>query len=231
MTLAEVLELLGRVQITWPRTRWEAPVEFVGEVWLPYLADLPVDAVRATLIDLPPSPWAPAPAELRVAVLDRIAPDTAPDVDQAWAEVKAGVARWGWAAPYHRPFDADDEPRTWSHPAVADAVEAFGWSNLCNPSDNPTADRAQFRDFYLAARERHRPRRTPPAAAAALEEARRPPRELPQQGGSTESPRPDRAGEPTGVTTTDIDEHHAKVIAFLRRSDDLMPDLTPRTGP
>jgi len=169
VTPSEVLELVGRIQVTWPRTKWAAPVEFVGTVWLDYLADLPADAVRATLVDLPPT-WAPAPGELREAVLARIDPDVSPDGDEAWAEVQAGIRRWGASAPYHRPFGEGD-PKVWSHPAVAAAVEAFGWGALCR-ADNPGTDRAQFRDFYAAARARHRPRRTPPAAAVAIDAAR-----------------------------------------------------------
>lgn len=211
MTLSDVLELLGRVQVTWPRTKWEAPVQFVGTVWLDYLADLPTDAVRATLLDLPPT-WAPSPGELREAVLARIEPDSAPDIDQAWAEVRAMVARTG-TAPYHRPF-GDHSMREWSHPAVADAVQAFGWSNLCQQSDNPSTDRAHFRDFYLAARQRHRPRRTPPGAAAVLD-AVRAERALPEVTAAV-------ALGPVATPGEDPpDNVVVRMAAFLDRSSDL----------
>jgi hypothetical protein len=163
MKPAEVTELLAHIKVIWPNTAWDVPAQVVAKVWLDLLSDMPADATRATLLDLSGERFAPSPGALRLAVLDRIAPDTTPGLDEAWTEVRRGIARWGWPNP--------PCAHQWSHPAVADAVEAFGWRELCE-SENPDAARAHFARYFASATPRHRPRRAPAAVLGALDAAR-----------------------------------------------------------
>lgn len=163
MNAAEVTELLAHIKVIWPNTKWDVPAKVVAKVWYDLLADLPAEAAQATLLDLSGERFAPPPGALRTAVLERIDPDTTPDLDEAWLEVRQGIRSWGWCSKEYQ--------RKWSHAAVADAVKAFGWMELCE-SENPDAARAHFARYFGSAQSRHKASRSTRAVADALERAR-----------------------------------------------------------
>lgn len=67
-----------------------------------------------------------------------------------WALVQKLISRYG----YLRPHEAKEELER-NDPIAAKIAEMLGWQNLCI-SENPTADRANFRQCYetMAAREK-----------------------------------------------------------------------------
>ena len=140
MTQADTVELFGLLAAAYPK---EPITEAQVALYAALLESYPVDQVReAVLRHIQQSPWFPRISE----VLDQITAQGQPDPDQAWAEVQHKIRTVGY---YRQP--------TWSQPAIAQAVEALGWTNLCR-STNPEADRAHFLRFYSIAqkREQHR---------------------------------------------------------------------------
>lgn len=109
----------------------EAWHEFLGGV----SAQEGINAMRAHITD---SPHFPTVADIckRVAE-ERLGPA---DAGAAWEEVRRAFGRCG----------RDHEP-IWSTRAIAGAVEAIGWRELCNTLDEdlPTV-RAQFERYFKA---------------------------------------------------------------------------------
>lgn len=119
------------------------------DVWLEHLSDLPFDPVRATLASCAGEQFPPTVGALRARALELTGARLAPEPDQAVAEIFSAVARVG----YHTPPE-------WSHPAIGEAVEAFGgWLEVCC-SSNPEALRAHLLRLYTGAASRHRGRET-----------------------------------------------------------------------
>ena len=140
MTQADTVELFGLLAAAYPK---EPITEAQVALYAALLESYPVDQVReAVLRHIQQSPWFPRISE----ILDQITAPDQRDPDQAWAEVQQQIRTVGY---YRQP--------TWSQPAIAQAVEALGWTNLCR-STNPEADRAHFLRFYTIAqkREQHR---------------------------------------------------------------------------
>ena len=141
MTQADTVELFGLLAAAYPK---EPITEAQVALYAALLASYPVDQVRAAVLrHIQQSPWFPRISE----VLDQITAQGQLDPDQAWAEVQQKIRTVGY---YRQP--------TWSQPAIAQAVEALGWTHLCR-STNPEADRAHFLRFYAIAqqREQHHP--------------------------------------------------------------------------
>lgn len=77
--------------------------------------------------------FAPKPAELLALIAQqRVGPDLIPE--RAWTEVLAEVKRVGHYRASERQF---------SHPLIAEAVDAIGWRDICL-SESPDIVRAQF---------------------------------------------------------------------------------------
>jgi hypothetical protein len=139
MTPAETTKVLALLKASYPR---QAVGRDNMKAYALMLGDLPfADVQRAVVRHVAESNWFPSIAELREAATG--AASSAPDFDEAWAEVCSEIRRVG---NYGRP--------EFSHPAVAAAVDAVGWRNLCL-STTPGVERAAFRDCYAAGRKRH----------------------------------------------------------------------------
>lgn len=140
MTVPEVSELLADIAEAFPERFKPSPATV--RLWARLLVDLDVEEGRRALDEhLVSSPHPPTIADIRSrAAAHRVG---LPDVAAAWEEVARAIQRCG----------RDDEPR-WSHPAIASAVAALGWRELCNTlnEDMPTV-RAQWRGFYGATSE------------------------------------------------------------------------------
>lgn len=133
-----------------PATPEEDPFDqqIMLEVWQGTLGDLDPKAIKAVLMEWRGT-YPPNVGEIRDAVLalvERTSGSSVPSFDQAWTELMTAVQRIG---SYGDPV--------WSHPCVAQAVEAIGYRDFCASA---TADvgtwRAQFRDFYATICERYR---------------------------------------------------------------------------
>lgn len=117
------------------------------QVWQDILGDLDAGLLRRAITAAASSQYPPSPGELRTLALRLRSIEAneslAPDPDEAWAEVRKAFHRVGR---YGTP--------QWSHPALAAAVDAMGWEQLCDSPDGDPTTRAQFRGFYESARAR-----------------------------------------------------------------------------
>jgi hypothetical protein len=109
------------------------------DVWHEFMASMSAEeGVRAMKRHVVESPHFPTVADIcRLVREERLGPQ---DAAEAWEEVRRAFGRCG----------RDREP-TWSTPAIAGAVEAIGWRELCNTLDEdlPTV-RAQFERYFKA---------------------------------------------------------------------------------
>lgn len=108
------------------------------EVWLRMLQDIPIDILLLALQKhIVKSKYPPTIAELRDEAISIL--DNSIDFDEAWEIVIKAIRAFG----YMRKKDAlANMPKE-----VAEAVEAFGWQDLCM-SENIAVDRGQFRKAY-----------------------------------------------------------------------------------
>lgn len=163
MTAQEAQRLVAAWRSLWPSASWRAEdMRLVLMTWAAVLADIDYAEAEAVIIaiardgaEFPPTPGQIAE---RVLTLREQRDGTAcPDIDRALAEVRHYVTTRGM---HH------GEPEQWSHPAVAAAVHAIGWADLCSGGDTT---RAHFIRAYEAAKHRHRERRRmAPAMQAVL---------------------------------------------------------------
>lgn len=155
MTKTEWVAISAKVNLLWPRAGWRTETVRAAE---DLLLDLAAGAVMAAVQSLAAEgrEFAPNPGQLRKRACELVAP-AIPDADEAWSEVVSAMALIG---SYGSP--------TWSHPAVAAAVETIGWRRLCLSEDS-MADRAHFIRFYGSVRDRtQRDLATPPAVRELL---------------------------------------------------------------
>jgi len=134
------LELFALLAAAYPK---EPMTEAQIALYEAFLMDYPGPVVRAAVLrHIAQSPWFPRISELLALIHegDQL------DADAAWAEVQRQIRTVGY---YGQP--------TWSHPAIAAAVDALGWDTLCR-STNPEADRAHFLRFYALAQKREQAR-------------------------------------------------------------------------
>jgi hypothetical protein len=204
MNANDVRRLIAYASELWPQT-FELPANAeklqlrVG-VWLEFLSDIPSEVGRAALAGAAEEPFPPAPGALRQRALRLMRRDLAPDADQAVAEIMTAVSRVGYMG----------SPE-WSHPAIANTVEAFGgWLSICE-STNPEALRAHLMKLYGSASTRHRAEETLAPAFAELLGSVLPELEaagsIPQiEAGSalpSESPRPADRDDAAGLQAID----------------------------
>lgn len=149
MKQAEVARLIAFIAHSWPTvpTRHDDP-KMMTAVWHAHLADVElgdaIEVVKRWAARAEPFPPAPGVIvhELREAA-DRATGARAPDVDEAWAEVMTGVSRLGYV----------EGPPAWSHPAIAAAVRAVTWRDICL-GESMMSTRSQFVRMYESARAR-----------------------------------------------------------------------------
>lgn len=153
MTSAEAKRLIGSLLEMYPR---EVVTDGRLNLYAALLADIPVELGAAAVAHwLATEEFFPSPAKFR-ALCAELSGTLAPDVDEAWSEVRKEIRRVGWSG----------KPR-WTHDAIAEAVRAIGWDTLCG-STNGAIDRAHFQRFYAAAAKRVRTAAQTSGAARAL---------------------------------------------------------------
>lgn len=136
MTRQDSVELFALLAAAYPR---EPIQEAQMALYDAFLAPYSSDAVQtAALRHIAQSPWFPRVSDLLALIHEGDQLDS----DAAWAEVQRQIRAVGY---YGQP--------TWSHPAIAAAVDALGWDRLCT-STQPQTDRAHFLRFYATAQKR-----------------------------------------------------------------------------
>lgn len=109
------------------------------ELWFRQLMDIPYPVAEATLNKwVATNKWSPSIAEIRELAAE-IQSGKLPDWGEAWEETCKAISRYG----YYRPKEALAS----LSPLTRKTVERLGFTNLCL-SENPTADRANFRQCY-----------------------------------------------------------------------------------
>lgn len=109
------------------------------ELWFRQLMDIPYPVAEATLNKwVATNKWSPSIAEIRELAAE-IQNGKLPDWGEAWEETCKAISRYG----YYRPKEALAS----LSPLTRKTVERLGFTNLCM-SENPTADRANFRQCY-----------------------------------------------------------------------------------
>lgn len=93
------------------------------------------------------SKYPPSIAEIRDQAVQATEPNRR-DWLEGWADVQRAIHRWGMYSPQEA-LDALKE----IDPLTSKVAEMLGWQNLCL-SENPIADRANFRQCYETAKSR-----------------------------------------------------------------------------
>lgn len=109
------------------------------ELWFRQLQDIPFPVAEAALNKwVATNKWSPSIAEIRELAAE-IKNGKLPDWGEAWEETCKAIKRFG----FYRPKEALGS----LSPLTRKTVERLGFTNLCL-SENPTADRANFRQCY-----------------------------------------------------------------------------------
>lgn len=217
MNAQDVRRLIAYASELWPQT-FELPatpekLQLRVEVWLEFLSDLPAEAVRVALAQAAEEPFPPAPGALRQAALRLLSADLPPDADQAVAEIMTAIHRVGY---YGSP--------EWSHPALAQTVEAFGgWQAVCT-SEHPESQRAHLLKLYATASRRHNSEQSMAPAFAELLGSVLPELESGQRIRALEEgsalPSPSSADRDDDLGLRSIQQVHETIEAVRRASRD-----------
>jgi hypothetical protein len=109
--------------------------------WYMMLKDMPYDiAENAVTEHICTNVYPPNIAEIRKLCTERCKPAVL-SFDEAWGVVQKAISRYGWNYP-DKAFEKMDQ-------LTLSVVKNIGWTRLCQ-SENPTADRANFREAYEA---------------------------------------------------------------------------------
>lgn len=111
------------------------------DFWYTMLKDIPYEiAENAVMEHICTNIYPPNIAEIRKLCVERCQRPVL-SFDEAWGVVQRAMSTYGWYHPQEA-FETMDE-------LTLSVVKNLGWSRLCQ-SENPTADRANFREAYEA---------------------------------------------------------------------------------
>lgn len=111
------------------------------DFWYAMLKDIPYEiAENAVMEHICTNIYPPNIAEIRKLCMERCKRPVL-SFDEAWGVVQKAISTYGWYHP-QKAFETMDE-------LTLSVVKNLGWSRLCQ-SENPTADRANFREAYEA---------------------------------------------------------------------------------
>lgn len=111
------------------------------DFWYTMLKDIPYEiAENAVMEHICTNIYPPNIAEIRKLCVERCQRPVL-SFDEAWGVVQRAISTYGWYHPQEA-FATMDE-------LTLSVVKNLGWSRLCQ-SENPTADRANFREAYEA---------------------------------------------------------------------------------
>lgn len=111
------------------------------DFWYTMLKDIPYEiAENAVMEHICTNIYPPNIAEIRKLCVERCRRPVL-SFDEAWGVVQRAISTYGWYHPQEA-FATMDE-------LTLSVVKNLGWSRLCQ-SENPTADRANFREAYEA---------------------------------------------------------------------------------
>ena len=109
------------------------------ELWYRELQDIPIEVADAALRKwVATNKWSPTIAEIRETAAN-VKNGELPDWGEGWEQVQRAIRHYGYMEPGKAMASFD--------PITKQCVQRLGFVNLCR-SENPTADRANFRQCY-----------------------------------------------------------------------------------
>ena len=146
MTKKEFATFTMALKTYYPRENL-LPNEQAMELWFKQLSDIPYQVAEAGLQKwVALNKWSPSIADIR-EMASGIVYGELPDWGDAWEEVCKAIRKFG----SYRASEALDS----LSPLARKVAERIGFTNLCI-SENPSADRANFRMIYEQMAERER---------------------------------------------------------------------------
>lgn len=140
MTKPEFAMIAVAVKSAYPASKIMAD-DASMEFWYRMLKDLNGKVVENAVMEhISTSVYPPNIAEIRKLCMERCKPPVL-SFDEAWGVVQRAMSEYGWYHPQEAFALMDD--------LTVSVVKNLGWSRLCQ-SENPTADRANFREAYEA---------------------------------------------------------------------------------
>jgi hypothetical protein len=159
MTRKEFLPISASLIAAYPNAKIlgdKASLEF----WYRMLEDLDASVVENSVMEhIATNTFPPSIAEIRKLCTDRTSAPVL-SADEAWGTVQNAMSRYGYYHPQEAFATMDD--------LTVSIVKNLGWTRLCQ-SENPTADRANFRMAY---EEKAKARRNAMQLPAFVEEKR-----------------------------------------------------------
>lgn len=140
MTKPEFAMIAVAVKSAYPASKIMAD-DASMEFWYRMLADLNGKVVENAVMEhISTSVYPPNIAEIRKLCMERCKPPVL-SFDEAWGVVQRAMSEYGCYHPQEAFALMDD--------LTVSVVKNLGWNRLCQ-SENPTADRANFREAYEA---------------------------------------------------------------------------------
>ena len=139
MSFEDFKILVKGMKAIWPSERFLPDGNSV-KVWYQLLKDLPYEVANAAIQKYAlTNKFPPTIADLREQVVRMTDNDLVPDWAAGWAQVTRAIGTYGMWSPEAAIESMDAITR--------ECVKRLGWKELCM-SENPTADRANFRMIY-----------------------------------------------------------------------------------
>lgn len=141
MTKSEFMKLASALKTYFPRFETLPNAEAL-ELWFNELKDLPYQIAVTALrkyVNTPSNRFPPTIADFREMAAQMIDNDLVPDWAAGWAQVTRAIGAYGMWNPDAAIESMDEITRA--------CIKRLGWKELCM-SENPVADRANFRMIY-----------------------------------------------------------------------------------
>ncbi len=146
MTKSEFATFAMALKTYYPRENL-LPNDQAMTLWFTQLQDIPYKVAEAGLQKwVATNKWSPSIAEIREMSTSIVMGDL-PDWGEAWNEVQKAIRHFGWYR--------SEEAKESLSPLTRKVVERMGFTNLCM-SENPQAERANFRMIYETLAEREK---------------------------------------------------------------------------
>lgn len=155
MTEKEFGKFSAALKSFYPREKI-LPTKQATELWFRQLEDIPYDLACISLNKwVATNKWSPSIAEIRESVND-LTQKALSDWSDGWQQVQAAISCYGMYRPDEAMESITDE-------ITKETVKRMGFINICQ-SDNPAAERANFRMIYEQLAERRKnEKQLPPA--------------------------------------------------------------------
>ena len=145
MTELEFGQLAAAIRTYYPKEKI-LPNEKAVTLWFKHLEDIPYDLACTVIAEwVSTNKWSPTIADIREGAARLLSPSTR-DYGEGWRQVQAAISGYGMYRP-------DEALESISDPIARETVKRMGFYEICT-SENPAAERANFRMIYEQLAER-----------------------------------------------------------------------------